>query len=113
VGSTPPPPVPHESDPERRRRLKENERRLRRLNLRIEELNRVGLMLGDEDEEDQAPFLCECSLASCTARLPVDVATYAEAHDAPDRFTVLPGHEIPDVERIVQRRAAFVVVEKV
>jgi len=113
VGSTAPLPGPHESDPPRRRRLKENERQVRRLNLRIEELNRVGLMVDDEDEDDQAPFLCECSLLSCAERLPVDVATYAEAHDGPDRFMVLPGHEIPEIERIVTRQPAFLVVEKI
>lgn len=84
---------------------------MRRLNRRIEELNRVALMT-DEDDPDQAAFICECGLESCEERLPIDVADYAEAHSAPDRFTVAPGHELPSIERIVDRRDGFLVVEK-
>jgi hypothetical protein len=100
-------------DEARRSRLIANERRVRRMNSRIEELNRVALMVEDEDEAEQARFLCECSLAECEERLDLDVEEYAELHVGGDRFVLVPGHEIETVDRVLLRRMGCVVVCKV
>ena len=96
----------------RKERLKQNERRLRRLNLRIEELNRVAQIVEDDEDADQAAFLCECSLSECTDRLPLDVERYAALHAEPGRFVLVPGHELPEVDRTLLRTDEYLVVCK-
>ena len=44
---------------------------------------------------------------------PSTAAEFTEAHSAPNRFIVLPGHTFPDVERIVASHDRYEVVEKV
>jgi hypothetical protein len=55
---------------------------------------------------------CECGRAGCPARVRVDHATYERVRADPSRFFVLAGHELPDVEVVVERHDAFFVVEK-
>jgi hypothetical protein len=38
---------------------------------------------------------------------------YAAAHGQEDRFVVLRGHESSEIERVVEDRGAFLVVDKV
>ena len=105
---------PVAGDPEERRRarLVQNEIHVRRLNRRIEELNRVSDLADLGEGGEQAGFLCECSRLDCVERLPIEVDEYATAHRRPDRFTVAPGHDDPDVERVVSHGAGHVIVEK-
>lgn len=112
MGSKTPRPGPFEGDAARRRRLTENERVFRRLNGRIEELNRVALMVEDPPQAEQAAFLCECSLAECHERIAMGVDEYARTHAAPDRFIVIPGHETAEIEHVVARRTDYLVVRK-
>jgi hypothetical protein len=100
-------------DEARRERLVENERRMRRLNRRIEELNRVALMLEDEEDGEQARFLCECSLPECDDRLDLAVEDFASLHEGGDRFVLVPGHEIETVDRVLLRREDCLVVCKI
>jgi hypothetical protein len=111
VGKTPRP-GPFESDENRRRRLVENERIHRRLNRRIEELNRVALMVDEPPGGDQAAFLCECSLTECRERIALDVGTYSRIHRRPERFVVVPGHETAEIEEVLVRRTDYLVVAK-
>jgi hypothetical protein len=104
-------PDPGESD-EARPRLVENERTVRRLNERIEELNRVAQMIEEPPDAEQADFLCECAMLECRERIDIDVATYAEEHSSRGRFIVVPGHEIREIERVIARRPGYLVVEK-
>jgi hypothetical protein len=39
-------------------------------------------------------------------------AEFTEAHSAPDRFMVLPGHVFDDVERVIFSHDGYEVVEK-
>ena len=55
--------------------------------------------------------VCECGHADCLAPIELRLADYHRIRS--DRhFIVLPGHEIPDVEKIDHRDPAYVVVEK-
>ena len=40
------------------------------------------------------------------------VAEYEDVRGEPTDFAVLPGHEIPDLEEVVARNEAFLVVRK-
>jgi hypothetical protein len=48
----------------------------------------------------------------CAAILRVDVQDYERVRSDPRRFLVKPGHEIPDLEDIVEQADGFVVVRK-
>jgi hypothetical protein len=57
-------------------------------------------------------FLCECADAGCTDRLGVGLETYQRVRQEPRFFFVLPGHENPEIERVVEMHADYLVVEK-
>jgi hypothetical protein len=56
-------------------------------------------------------FLCECPRHRLY-RGDRDSAEYERIRLVPTRFIVRPGHVIHDVERVVEREAGYVVVEK-
>jgi hypothetical protein len=55
---------------------------------------------------------CECGRSGCPARVRVDHATYERVRADADRFFVLPGHELPDVEIVVEEQEGYLIVEK-
>ena len=57
-------------------------------------------------------FLCECANADCTEHVSVEPEVYARVREEPRLFIVLPGHEDRQLERIVEKRPAFLIVEK-
>jgi hypothetical protein len=87
---------------ERAERIGKNEALFREVNERIEEVSEGGTI----------EFLCECGDAECTQPLALAVTAYEEVRAEPDRFAILPGHELPDVEEIVQRHDGYLVVRK-
>jgi hypothetical protein len=86
----------------RTERVGKNEAVFREVNERINDVTR----------EEAAEYLCECGYASCTETIQMNVAEYEGVRTEPTHFAVLPGHEIPDVEDVVERSERFVVVEK-
>ncbi len=58
------------------------------------------------------PFHCECSSASCVETLPISPRDYERVMNERFRFVVIRGHEDAQVERVVERHDAFLVVEK-
>jgi hypothetical protein len=88
-------------------RAARNEEVFRSVNERIEE----GAELHGRDVA--LPFHCECGRASCfeTIDLMPDAYERVSAHGY--RFIVLPGHEEPEIERVVETHDEWLVVEKV
>jgi hypothetical protein len=60
----------------------------------------------------ETEFVCECGLNSCTERVRMTLATYEELRSNPTHFAVRPGHQLPDVETVVEEHEGYVVVEK-
>lgn len=58
-------------------------------------------------------FVCECSDASCIERIQVALDDYEAVRANPRRFILKPGHEHVELERVVERRDGYLVVEKV
>jgi hypothetical protein len=56
--------------------------------------------------------ICECGREGCSGLIRLTVAEYDGVHSESDRFVVLPGHENPEIESVVERRAEYVVVDK-
>ncbi len=57
-------------------------------------------------------LVCECSDRSCIAVFTMPEGEYHWLRQNPLHFVVLPGHEAPAIESVVERHPAFVVVEK-
>ena len=73
---------------------------------------RIEKFAGSSPSPVGAEFLCECGRTSCLEAMPVDVAHYEAIRSSPRRFLVKPGLVQLEVERFVERREAYLVVEK-
>lgn len=94
---------------ERTRRIAENEALFRDLN---EEVGAVAHSFSLGGETRAFDFLCECGDPTCAQRVPLTLIKYEELRGSPLRFVVVSGHEIPDVERVVETTPAYSVIEK-
>jgi hypothetical protein len=61
---------------------------------------------------DQVPIICECASTECNEQIGLTQAEYETLRRIPTHFAVLPGHDIPDVEQVVEQNERFVTVEK-
>ena len=57
-------------------------------------------------------FRCECSQPDCGEAVEVSLAEYERVRESPRRFLVVRGHEVPEIETVVERADMFAVVEK-
>lgn len=91
---------------DRERRIGYNEVVFREVNERVSEL--------EEHFRGASPLdlVCECGDASCVDRVRLHRAEYEAVRAEPKRFVIVPGHDAPDVERVVSENDRFVVVEK-
>ncbi len=56
--------------------------------------------------------VCECGNANCAEQIEVPVAEYERARSDSLLYVVVPGHEIPDVEEVVERAGGYAVVQQ-
>src|SRR5213592_4889585 len=93
---------------ERDERIAKNEAVFRAANRELEQADKeAGVGSGGQIE-----VLCECGLADCGGVITMTIAEYDDIHAERDRFVILPGHENPEVESVVERRDAYLVVDK-
>jgi len=73
-----------------------------------------GIARGQWPGEEQSPvsFRCECARLGCNLLIALRVGAYTEVRRHPKRFFVAPGHELPDLETVVEASADYLVVEK-
>lgn len=57
-------------------------------------------------------YICECAKAGCVDQLAVEPEDYRRVRENPRWFFLVPGHEDPQLERIVERHPGYLVVEK-
>ena len=57
-------------------------------------------------------FLCECANADCTEHLQVGPEVYERVRERPRQFLVIPGHEDPQIEEVVETHADYLIVVK-
>jgi hypothetical protein len=92
---------------ERGRRIGTNEAMFREVNERIEGL--AGTFgLGDQPLD----LICECGDVSCAQQIRMTGKEYEAIRKEPTLFAVCPGHEIPDIEDVVQKRDGYDVIRK-
>ena len=89
-----------------RQRIAANEALFRQINERIEQ----GHWPGEEDHP--LALRCECARLGCNEMLDLLPREYESVREHPRRFIVIPGHEVPETETVVDRGRGYLVVEK-
>ena len=91
---------------DRERRLALNEAVFRIAN-EAREGDRSGRLPGE-----RRAYYCECSRRDCTMRVQLTLGEYELVRANSRRFAIVPGHDVPDVERVVHSAERYAVVEK-
>lgn len=92
---------------EQARRVGENQALYRQINERLEELNdSLGSVSG------VFSILCECGDLDCADQVEVPRDAYEATRRYEARFILKPGHEIDEVEHILERHDEYTIVEK-
>lgn len=96
---------------ERLERQARNEALLRKVNEQIVVLGQgAGGWAGASQQFD---FQCECGqLESCEGRVVMTIEEYEAVHSQRDRFVLVPGHETPELEDVVEAHERYVIVDK-
>jgi hypothetical protein len=88
-------------------RIARNESVFRTLNESLEASVHRG-----RPEDHLAGFVCECGDPECEAVVRLDVPTYESIRQDAQLFVVVPGHEVSDVEDVVDGGEGYAVVRK-
>jgi hypothetical protein len=91
------------------RRAAKNQSLFRAVNKRVNDINKVhDLWVSLSD------WFCECPAQKCSTRIALTPQQYEAVRVNPTHFIVAPSREhlVPDVERVIDRRDRYWVVEK-
>jgi hypothetical protein len=88
-------------------RIARNETLFREVNERIE----AGQWPTRRDEP--VAFRCECGSLACNSLVELTLPAYEHVRASATHFVLVSGHELPAIERVLERSATYVVVEKV
>jgi hypothetical protein len=91
---------------DRGQRIAENEKLFREVNERVAQMQ-TSFQSGPDPE-----WVCECGDETCFEKLTIPMREYRAVRRRDDWFMIMPGHEKPDLERVVSERAGYDVVEK-
>jgi hypothetical protein len=103
------------------KRWAENEVMFRQTNQKVpDSLDAVKKLAEEDDHQDilasvddmAINFYCECSDEKCTKRIILKPDEYRDLHRNRKQFIVIPGHEMPTVERVIAEGPGYFVVEK-
>ena len=92
---------------ERGRRIGLNEAVYREVNERLRDINEAFAQLTDTMD-----LICECGDAQCHERLAMTPTAYEALRADALLFVIAPGHETPEVERVVEAREDYEIVRK-
>jgi hypothetical protein len=90
-------------DTQGKQRVAMNEATFRKVN--------EGMEVG-QDPGGLLTFICECGRLGCNRLVELTRAEYEGVRANPRRFAILAGHEVAEVEKIVERHDRYLVVEK-
>jgi hypothetical protein len=79
----------------------------RTVNERVEALNEAFTPLIEDGE-----WVCECADLACVETIVMPLDEYEEIRSHPNRFFVSPGHVDLAIERVVEARSGYEIVEK-
>jgi hypothetical protein len=87
----------------RRQRAAQNQSLFREVNERIEDLSVSASFAG---------FVCECLNTDCDEQVPLTIEEYEHVRSGSNKFIVLPGHHVPEVENVVESTPRYLIVSK-
>jgi hypothetical protein len=88
------------------RRVARNEALFREANEAIER----GLWPGEGRRTVR--FRCECAQLDCGQTVELSIDEYEHVRANPKRFVMVPGHQLPEFETVVEERSDYLLVEK-
>ena len=91
----------------REERLAQNEAIFREINERV-----LEVAAAHGSDAHVYGLFCECSNTDCTLQLDLTLEDYERVRGHGTRFVVAPGHEMPEIERVVEQMDEWSVVEK-
>ena len=92
---------------DRIRRVGENEALYRLVNERIKALS-PGTVTGT----DEFGVICECATLACKTQIMIRPEVYEQTRARSDHFIVLCGHQLDDIETVIEDHETFFVIEK-
>jgi hypothetical protein len=57
-------------------------------------------------------YLCECAEEACREKVELHKDEYERVRSNSRWFVLVPGHEIPDVETVIERNEGWAIIEK-
>jgi hypothetical protein len=57
-------------------------------------------------------YFCECAKPDCREKVSLREADYERVRSDSRRFVIVPGHELPDVETVIEQHEGWAIVEK-
>ncbi|HEY6836148.1 MAG TPA: hypothetical protein VI142_06715 [Gaiellaceae bacterium] len=66
----------------------------------------------DRLDADVGHFICECGDSTCTEHVPLPIEEYERVREDPTHFVVRPGHVKGPIERIVEQKRHYTIIEK-
>ena len=94
---------------DRDKKLARNETVFRQVNENIEKTAVENRFEGGSPPS----FVCECSRPDCGELIQLSLTQYEEVRSQPARFFIIPGHDMPGLENVVDRYDDYVVIEKI
>jgi hypothetical protein len=91
----------------------ENEVKRARTEALFRDVNERIAESAERFDADSTQFVCECADPNCTHRLAATLDEYEDVRADGATFMLAPGHAHKDIERVLEDRGRFHVVEKV
>jgi hypothetical protein len=60
----------------------------------------------------RAVFVCECGYLGCSATVQLAISEYEAVRSGFERFLIVPGHQIEEIEDVVEHHDGYLVVAK-
>jgi hypothetical protein len=86
--------------------------RLARNQALFREVNERLLELSDGFDDGAIGFVCECSQEDCTSTITLSRESYESVRAHSTFFVVSAGHEILEVEKVIDRQNGWMIVQK-
>jgi hypothetical protein len=93
--------------------VSKHEERLARTESIFRDVNERVAETAERFDVEEPEFFCECSDKDCVERVPATLDEYEETRSDGTQFLVLPGHEDPRIESVVEEHGnRFAIVKK-
>ena len=90
----------------REERLAENEAMFRTANERMAEWEELRI------SESEELYFCECADDDCRQKVSLRRPDYEKVRSNSRHFLIVVGHEVPDVETVIEKHGDWAVIEK-